>query len=408
MTPPPPTSHDPVRRIQVPRPFGIPPSAPTAVARRRLQRLAGALAIGLSATLVACGGGGSDVAGIGTGGTGSFSVWPMGGFGSVIVNGVRYDDSSAGVLDDDGNRSSRDAPRLGMVVEVRGTVSGDRVTGTASEVVYAAEIKGPVTAADAAGGTLTVFGQVIRVTPRTVYDDIGGGLSGVAVGNVVEVYPLVDANRRLDATRIDGTVRDGSFVSVRLARTPAADGSYGALRVQARDRGYGSDFGEAEVEGLVSGFTDAAQPFRVNGFPVRLGTSVVFEDGVRGNLANGVRVEVDAVARSGTDGTTFLATEIERDNRPGRAGALRFVSRGRDGAPTASPQPVTRATSPASLTDSSRSVRSSGAASASHATMRAGSSGCSRSPRGTRLTSLSPESRIRPCMSVSTMPGWKL
>ena len=58
-------------------------------------------------TIAACGGG-SDSAAVGSGGTGSFSVGTITGFGSVFVNGQRYDDSSASVSDEDGPRSRTD------------------------------------------------------------------------------------------------------------------------------------------------------------------------------------------------------------------------------------------------------------------------------------------------------------
>ncbi|MFN7288027.1 MAG: hypothetical protein ACK5SV_02725, partial [Burkholderiales bacterium] len=46
-----------------------------------------------AAQVAGCGGGGGDLAGIGSGGTGSFTTGVITGLGSIIVNGVRYDDS---------------------------------------------------------------------------------------------------------------------------------------------------------------------------------------------------------------------------------------------------------------------------------------------------------------------------
>jgi hypothetical protein len=303
--------------------------------------------------LTACGGGG-DIAGVGTGGTGSFAVGPITGFGSVIVNGVRYDDSRASVLDDDGAPVDRSALKLGMVVEVVGSVNADRTSGSASRISFGAELKGPVTAVDATAGTVTVFGEVIRVTANTVFEDIAGGLADVAVGNVLEVYALAIANGPLEATRIeresrtvagfggeyrvrgvvsnlsgggdalrfavssvtvttssatriDGSVQEGAFVSVRLAKTSASDGSYAATRVQVRERSFGNDVGEAEIEGYVSDFTSLAQPFKVNGFPVRLDTVVTYEDGNAADLGSGVRVEVEGPVVSGV----LVARKVE-------------------------------------------------------------------------------------------------
>ncbi len=318
--------------------------------RTRLARL---LMVGLAATVVACGGG-SDVGGVGTGGTGAFAIGSISGFGSVIVNGVRYDDSGADVFDDDGARSSSSALQLGMVVEVRGRLNDDRVSATASSFVYASELKGPVTAIDAAAGTLTVFRQVVRVTSTTVFADVPNGLSGLATGNVVEVYALPDAGGALVATRIereatttaafggeyrvrgpatalsgaaptlrftvatvtvttsaatrlDGTVRNGDYVSVRLDKVAAGDGSYAAVRVQVKNRGFDDNVGEADIEGFVSEFTSAGQTFKVNGYPVRLAASVQYKNGVPGDLVNGAWVEVEGTVSGGV----LTAREVE-------------------------------------------------------------------------------------------------
>ncbi len=57
--------------------------------------------VGTMVQLSGCGGGGSDVAGLSSGGTGSFTSGTISGLGSIIVNGIRYDDTNA-------NKISRD------------------------------------------------------------------------------------------------------------------------------------------------------------------------------------------------------------------------------------------------------------------------------------------------------------
>ena len=59
----------------------------------------------------------------------AYAAGPVSGFGSVIVNGVRYDDSAALVQDDDGAPSSRDRLKLGWMVEVE-AAAVDRAAGT--------------------------------------------------------------------------------------------------------------------------------------------------------------------------------------------------------------------------------------------------------------------------------------
>ena len=71
-------------------------STPTQSLLSRRSLLAGAAA-SVAASLLGCGGG-DGLAGVGTGGTGSFSSGPIRGFGSIVVNGVRYDEASAQVV----------------------------------------------------------------------------------------------------------------------------------------------------------------------------------------------------------------------------------------------------------------------------------------------------------------------
>ena len=72
----------------------------------------------LMALAAACGGGG----GVDTGGTGatvsSYSVGRISGFGSIVVNGVHFDESGASIVDDDGAPHRRDELQLGMTVNV--------------------------------------------------------------------------------------------------------------------------------------------------------------------------------------------------------------------------------------------------------------------------------------------------
>ena len=62
---------------------------PISLQRLRRGALAGLLAGGLAAVLAACGGGGGGASGT------NFAQGAITGLGSIIVNGVRYDDSQA-------------------------------------------------------------------------------------------------------------------------------------------------------------------------------------------------------------------------------------------------------------------------------------------------------------------------
>lgn len=319
-----------------------------------------------------CGGG------LDSGGTGSaqptYSSGPIAGFGSIVVNGVRYDDSAAAVQDDEGAARSRSELKLGMVVSIEaGPISTDLATGvktsTASRVQIGSEIKGPVEAVDTAGGMLTVLGQRVFVDADTVFDGFAQGLSSVQVGQRVEVHGFFDAgNDRHTATRVALKTSLGEFklrgritrlnmsartfaiggVTISYASVPAAElpalsdgivarvtlltvpqgGAWIATRVRtaAAPRPI-ADAVEVELEGVVTDFMSLAN-FRINGTQVDAsGAGVEFEDGSPSQVGNGARLEVEGEMRGGV--LVARKVEIEREARPDKfelSGAIESVN----------------------------------------------------------------------------------
>lgn len=173
------------------------------------RRLLAAVA---AAVLTACGGGGSvDVAGVGSGGSGVASG-SVTGFGSVIVDGVEYDDSAAAreVEGADGSKSNA-AVKLGQRVRV--LYSAGQM---ATRIEVQAQLVGPVTAAPGLDGVLVVMGQRVRVvtgtadatqSSPTVLDGYASA-ANIAAGDEVEVhgawaYDSAAAANVLVATRIE-------------------------------------------------------------------------------------------------------------------------------------------------------------------------------------------------------------
>src|SRR4051812_22391292 len=143
-------------------PFSFIQSSRTAL----LAALAGSI-------LAACGGGG------GTGGTGTTTPPPGGAGGSTIstgvmtkgstiVNGVRFDDTTANISIDDTPKTSA-ALQNGMVVKVAGNVNDDGINGTAQRVKAIVEVRGTANSVSTVANTqsLVVNGQTVFVDDRT-------------------------------------------------------------------------------------------------------------------------------------------------------------------------------------------------------------------------------------------------
>ena len=181
----------------------------------RIRRMFLAIASAGQVLLAACGGG-TEVAGVDSGGTGSYAVGSITGFGSIIVNDIRYDDANAMVRDDDGNQRAPEDLRLGMVVEVEGSALGPAAAdspysreGEASVIRFGPEVVGPLQAVDDAGSRIVVLGQVVVVAPDTFFGEpLAGGIAALAAlpaGSVLEVhgFRVPGANGHYAATRID-------------------------------------------------------------------------------------------------------------------------------------------------------------------------------------------------------------
>ena len=158
------------------------------------------------AVLASCGGGV-----VGSGGTGApdtgYSVGTVSGFGSVIVDGVAFDDLHARVV-------TETAPGVDSPTEVR---LGERVSVASTQARVASLIRietalsGPVASAPS-NGRFTVLGQTVTINatggsgPTTQFG--GGYLSAldIAVGDSVDVSGVLvqqGATWIVSATRID-------------------------------------------------------------------------------------------------------------------------------------------------------------------------------------------------------------
>jgi Domain of unknown function (DUF5666) len=167
--------------------------------RSWLNRTICALAL---VALSSCGGGGLTAINLpGTGGTGIVgpssvtAMGPLNGFGSVIVNGIKFDESGADVRIDDlvGDSGSL---RLGMTAKVIGSLAA--TTPSASPTASAVGVANSIEIWSAAQGlasniqlpsTVTVAGMTLVVDAGTVFFGVDS-LAGLSTDSVVKVWGL--------------------------------------------------------------------------------------------------------------------------------------------------------------------------------------------------------------------------
>ena len=312
--------------------------------------LAGLVKVFLLAFLLAgCGGGGSTNPAVKS----FFVAGPIKGFGSVIVNGTRFDASAATVANDDDDAQSESDLKLGMMAEIQsGQITADS-TGShaaATDIHFRSAIVGPVGSVDTMAKTLVVLGQTVDITPTTVFDErLASGLGGIAKGDVVEVYGMLDAASghylatriepkanaafyklrgavsKLDtmahtfqigselisyaglaANQVPADLANGVLVVVKL-QTAQMNGAWVATKLKDAAP-HLADQEETELEGVITDFTSATK-FSVDGTAVDA-TNAKFPDGTDG-IVLGARVEVEGSANAGVIVATKVSIESE-------------------------------------------------------------------------------------------------
>jgi hypothetical protein len=139
-----------------------------------------------ASALAGCGGGGGLALLPGTGGTGIFAQGAIAGFGSVIVNGTRFDDTGAAVHIDGIAATPLDL-RLGMVAGVQGQRDAATALAFAKDIDVWSIAQGPVTQVQS--GQFLVAGMTIQTGTATVFDGIASA-SALAPGQAVTVWGL--------------------------------------------------------------------------------------------------------------------------------------------------------------------------------------------------------------------------
>ena len=313
----------------------------------------------MSLLIASCGGGSSQVAGIG--GTGITSSGTITGFGSIFVNGVEYDTDDPNInvtINGTTGKMATDL-KLGMVVTVRGSLdSTDTTQGTASTITVDSELEGPIAAtpvfdANTDTRSFVVLGRNVLATPSTFYD---GGITYATMSkdDVVEVHGYLDGSGIMHATRIEkkGTVILGSStveakgtvtiltassftlnvgsntltinhnsstdysgiggvgaltngLAVEVKGTLNTSNEIAAIEIELSDSLFDSTDSSVELEGIITSYVDDTN-FSVNGQAVDA-SGVTIPSNL--TLANGVQIEVEGTYSSASN--KLVATKIE-------------------------------------------------------------------------------------------------
>lgn len=124
---------------------------------------------------------------------------PITGFGSVLVNDLVLDASTAQILIDGEFRTESDLA-VGQVIRAVALEDAGRLRALSIE--HDENVVGPITAIDMAAGTLTVLGQSIVVGAGT---RLGGGIGAVAdlgQGDLIAVSGLLLPSGAIEATYV--------------------------------------------------------------------------------------------------------------------------------------------------------------------------------------------------------------
>lgn len=249
-----------------------------------------------------CGGGGSgssDEGSLDSNGGTDFSRGVITAFGSIVVNGVTFDVSGAEFEVGDIDSPDDSDLRLGMVVDVTGTVTG--TTGVAENVVADELIKGPVQVV-ASSSKLTIMGQTVFIDAATVVDDsiTGRDVTTLMASDLVEVYGHIVGPGQVAATFIE---KKASLLEYKvrgfISGAGASTFSIGTLTV---------DFSGADLSDLPGGVVNGVL-VEVEGGPSLGGGSTLTATKVepeRIPAANGAFVELEAVVTQIVDVDTFM------------------------------------------------------------------------------------------------------
>ncbi|MDH5766843.1 MAG: DUF5666 domain-containing protein, partial [Gammaproteobacteria bacterium] len=217
---------------------------------------------------------------------------PITAFGSVYVNGNRYNTDHATVYIEDSPGSESEL-RVGMMVNVE--TSGDN---SATTIHFDDDLEGFVTSTAITidnTGTLVVMGQNVTITSHTVFESKVTGItsaSAISAGNIVEVSGYSSGEGQITATRLE--VKADNLATYLLTHPEGV-----------------------ELKGIVKNYNSAGQSFLIGSQPIEY-SSAVLDDMPQGNW-DGLYVEVKSTQTPDTGTLIASKVELEDDGDKGHA-----------------------------------------------------------------------------------------
>jgi len=304
--------------------------------------------------ITACSGSGSDTA------DSSSSVGVITGFGSIYVNGVKYETDGADI-EIDGVSSIETSLGIGDVITLVGSINVDGVTGVATTVTSKDELEGYVLDTSSllsdGTGSLNIMGQTVRVTLDTVFESHSlASINDLSVLDIVEVSGFPDGAGNILATRVEtknapedievkgvikalntveetfyigdlkvdysaaserpANIADDLFVEVKTESALSGDLGSGftlvatKVEIEDDDSDFDGDEGdEIKMQGMVSGIDETG--FNFNGTRVLFTSLDIDDDFDVASLVEGAMITVEGyIDRNGN----FIVEEIEEGN----------------------------------------------------------------------------------------------
>ncbi len=287
------------------------------------------------ALAIASGGSQLAIAGIDRGGKPGGASGAVTAFGSIYVNGVRYNTDNATFIID-GVIGAESDLAVGQIVSVLGSIDDGGETGIADFVMYDDAVEGPVSDIDMAANRMTVLGQTVIVDADTAFalDSGADSLASLSADDIVEVSGYTDADGNVHATYVGesngangfdltgtvtsvstggltfavnglhvdyssanlydlpgGTPQAGQRVEILGTPSPAT-GQFVAEHVWTAYETLGADTGLGEVEGLITGWQGFGV-FEIDGVAVRVSWDTDYVNGWIFDLSLNRKVEVE-------------------------------------------------------------------------------------------------------------------